>query len=57
MPGSASANPATLATRAANQGMQAASWLATMLFVGIGWLLFFYPLDRAIHMASELFVR
>ena len=31
--------------------------ILVMLFVGIGWLLFFYPLDRALHMASQLFVR
>lgn len=30
-------------------------WVATMLFVGFGWLLFFYPLSKAITMASLLF--
>jgi alginate O-acetyltransferase complex protein AlgI len=31
------------------------AWAATMLFVGIGWLLFFYPTDRALTMAVQLF--
>jgi alginate O-acetyltransferase complex protein AlgI len=31
------------------------SWAGTMLFVCIGWLLFFYPLDRAAEMAIRLF--
>jgi alginate O-acetyltransferase complex protein AlgI len=30
------------------------SWGATMLFVAFGWLLFFYPLDKAITMAELL---
>ena len=34
-----------------------AAWLATMLFVGIGWLLFFYPVGKAFDMAARLFVR
>jgi alginate O-acetyltransferase complex protein AlgI len=33
------------------------SWLITMLFVQIGWLLFFYPADQALHMASRLFAQ
>jgi alginate O-acetyltransferase complex protein AlgI len=33
------------------------SWAATMFFVCIGWLLFFYPVDRAATMALQLFVR
>jgi alginate O-acetyltransferase complex protein AlgI len=36
---------------------RAVSWLVTMLFVQLGWLLFFYPADEAFHMASRLFVR
>ena len=32
------------------------SWAATMTFVGIGWLLFFYPLGRAWTMILLLFV-
>ena len=31
------------------------SWLLTQLFVCLGWLLFFYPLDKALQMASLLF--
>lgn len=34
----------------------ALSWTATMLFVAFGWLLFFYPVDRAIGIARLLFV-
>ena len=30
-------------------------WLATMLFVALGWLLFFYPLPQALEMARALF--
>jgi alginate O-acetyltransferase complex protein AlgI len=33
------------------------TWAATMLFVGFGWLLFFYPVERAITMAWLLFSR
>lgn len=33
------------------------SWSGTMLFVCIGWLLFFYPLGRAMEMAGQLFQR
>jgi alginate O-acetyltransferase complex protein AlgI len=33
------------------------SWAVTMLFVGIGWLVFFYPVQRAATMALQLFVR
>jgi alginate O-acetyltransferase complex protein AlgI len=32
-------------------------WSATMVFVGIGWLLFFYPVEKAVMMAWHLFVR
>jgi alginate O-acetyltransferase complex protein AlgI len=32
-------------------------WAGTMVFVGIGWLLFFYPLDKTVHIAVHLFVR
>ena len=35
-------------------GRQGVSWGGTMLFVALGWLLFFYPLGRAIDMAAEL---
>jgi alginate O-acetyltransferase complex protein AlgI len=31
------------------------SWAMTMLFVGVGWLLFFYPVDDAWKMARKLF--
>ena len=31
------------------------SWAITMLFVGLGWLLFFYPVDRAVTMVWLLF--
>jgi alginate O-acetyltransferase complex protein AlgI len=30
-------------------------WAGTMIFVGIGWLLFFYPLEKAVPMARSLF--
>jgi alginate O-acetyltransferase complex protein AlgI len=33
------------------------TWAATMVFVGIGWLLFFYPVEKAATMALQLFVR
>ena len=36
------------------RGLQAISWGGTMLFVGLGWLLFFYPVAQAVHMAAEL---
>jgi alginate O-acetyltransferase complex protein AlgI len=29
-------------------------WASTMIFVGIGWLLFFYPVDKAVRMAIQL---
>jgi hypothetical protein len=32
-------------------------WAGTMVFVGIGWLLFFYPLEKAAHMTVRLFVQ
>jgi alginate O-acetyltransferase complex protein AlgI len=32
-------------------------WAGTMIFVGIGWLLFFYPLEKAVPMAVRLFVQ
>jgi alginate O-acetyltransferase complex protein AlgI len=35
-------------------GRQLLSWGGTMLFVALGWLLFFYPVERAVHMAAEL---
>jgi alginate O-acetyltransferase complex protein AlgI len=31
------------------------SWTVTMIFVHIGWLLFFYPANTAIHMTKLLF--
>jgi hypothetical protein len=31
-----------------------AGWLLTLLFVGFGWLLFFYPLSTAIKMMQLL---
>ena len=33
------------------------AWIATTLFVCLGWLLFFYPPDRALEMAIGLFSR
>ena len=30
------------------------SWSLTLVFVGIGWLLFFYPIGRATEMAAQL---
>ncbi len=33
------------------------SWAVTMLYVGIGWLLFFYPLETALQMTRLLFTR
>jgi alginate O-acetyltransferase complex protein AlgI len=30
------------------------SWAATVLFVLFGWLLFFYPVDHALHMSALL---
>jgi alginate O-acetyltransferase complex protein AlgI len=33
------------------------SMVMTFLFVGFGWLMFFYPLPRALHMARLLFER
>lgn len=35
----------------------ALSWCSTMIFVLFGWLLFFYPAPKAVHMFSLLFVR
>jgi len=32
------------------------SWVATMIFVDIGWLLFFYPVEKAMTMAKYLFI-
>jgi hypothetical protein len=32
------------------------AWAMTMIFAGIGWLLFFYPLQQATKMALHLFV-
>jgi alginate O-acetyltransferase complex protein AlgI len=40
-----------------NAALAGLSWAATILFVCIGWLLFFYPLDQASQMAAQLFVR
>lgn len=31
-------------------------WALTMLYVGIGWLFFFYPLDQALLMTRQLFL-
>jgi alginate O-acetyltransferase complex protein AlgI len=31
------------------------NWMLTQLFVWLGWLLFFYPLDKALRMARALF--
>ncbi|MFN8551877.1 MAG: MBOAT family O-acyltransferase [Candidatus Obscuribacterales bacterium] len=35
----------------------AVSRAVTILFVGIGWLLFFYPVDKAMQMARLLFIK
>lgn len=32
-----------------------ASWAITMLFVHVGWVVFFYPIDTALHMITLLF--
>jgi hypothetical protein len=32
-----------------------AGWALTMLYVGIGWLFFFYPVNQAFLMARQLF--
>jgi alginate O-acetyltransferase complex protein AlgI len=32
------------------------NWLLTQAFVWLGWLLFFYPVDKAVNMARLLFV-
>jgi alginate O-acetyltransferase complex protein AlgI len=42
----------TTGTLLAWRGM---SWVITMVFVQIGWLLFFYPVDQAAHMTLRLF--
>jgi alginate O-acetyltransferase complex protein AlgI len=34
-----------------------AGWALTQLYVGVGWLLFFYPLSDALQMAGKLFGR
>ncbi len=31
------------------------SWAVTLIFVWVGWLIFFYPLDRALAMLASLF--
>jgi alginate O-acetyltransferase complex protein AlgI len=31
------------------------SWMSTMIFVGVGWLLFFYPVEKAFSMMLLLF--
>jgi alginate O-acetyltransferase complex protein AlgI len=49
-------NFSTAMTTGAVFAWRATSWLATMLFVQLGWLLFFYPADQALHMAWKLFV-
>jgi alginate O-acetyltransferase complex protein AlgI len=41
--------------RAATVALGLAGWAVTMLFVGLGWLLFFYPVGRALEMAGQLF--
>jgi alginate O-acetyltransferase complex protein AlgI len=33
-----------------------AGWLATMIFVSVGWLLFFYPIDKAVTIAKMLVI-
>ena len=33
---------------------RATSWAATVFFVLFGWLLFFYPVDKALHMSALL---
>jgi alginate O-acetyltransferase complex protein AlgI len=33
---------------------RAVSWAATLMFVLFGWLLFFYPVDKALHMSALL---
>jgi hypothetical protein len=36
--------------------MNVATWAVTMVFVGVGWLLFFYPAEKAATMAFQLFM-
>jgi len=31
------------------------NWILTQAFVWLGWLLFFYPVDKALRMARLLF--
>jgi alginate O-acetyltransferase complex protein AlgI len=45
-------DPVVLAARATAAVL---GWGSTMIFVSIGWLLFFYPVDRAVSMAMQLF--
>ena len=42
------------AAQALRLGAYFVTWAVTMLFVGFGWLLFFYPLDKALTMARLL---
>jgi alginate O-acetyltransferase complex protein AlgI len=51
--GSAFVSVRSITRRAHN----AATWAATLVFVGVGWLLFFYPIDKAASMAVGLFWR
>ena len=36
--------------------MSVLSWATTMVFVGVGWLLFFYPVEKAATMALHLLI-
>lgn len=40
---------------ALNQRIVIIPWLSTQLFVFIGWILFFYPVENALHMTTLLF--
>lgn len=44
-----------LAHRLLTSAHAAVSWSGTMLFVALGWLLFFYPVGQAARMAAGLF--
>jgi hypothetical protein len=48
--------PAPLHARILWMAADLASWAATIIFVFIGWLLFFYPVEKAMTMAKHLFV-
>jgi hypothetical protein len=38
------------------RAIPALGWIVTLLFVWLGWLLFFYPVPKAWEMAVHLFI-